>query len=148
AVRRAVHRRQNGGRLRSPVFVAVMPATAPLSVQSASTASAAITVVIPAFNEQDCLAATLRALQAQDYPAGRVEVIVVDNGSTDRTREIAAALGARVLVRPGVTIAALRNAGAAEARGEILAFLDADCVPAPDWARQAAERLSTGSCVT
>ena len=125
-----------------------MPATAPLSVQSASTASAAITVVIPAFNEQDCLAATLRALQAQDYPAGRVEVIVVDNGSTDRTREIAAALGARVLVRPGVTIAALRNAGAAEARGEILAFLDADCVPAPDWARQAAERLSTGSCVT
>src|SRR5690606_8457778 len=65
AVRRAVHRRQNGGRLRSPVFVAVMPATAPLSVQSASTASAAITVVIPAFNEQDCLAATLRALQAQ-----------------------------------------------------------------------------------
>lgn len=123
-----------------------MPATAPLS--SVQSASVAITVVIPAFNEEGCLAVTLRALQAQDYPADRLDVIVVDNGSTDRTREVAAALGALVLVRPGISIAALRNAGAEAARGEVLAFLDADCVAAPDWARQAATRLAAGPCVT
>jgi glycosyltransferase involved in cell wall biosynthesis len=55
-----------------------------------------------------------------------IEVIVVDNGSTDKTAEIAAGCGCRVVREEERIIAAIRNAGAAAARGDILAFVDAD----------------------
>jgi cellulose synthase/poly-beta-1,6-N-acetylglucosamine synthase-like glycosyltransferase len=61
------------------------------------------------------------------------EAIVVDSGSRDRTAELALAAGARVVreERPGA--AAARNAGVGAARGELVAFLDSDCIPLPGW---------------
>ena len=80
-----------------------------------------LSIIIPALNEEKLLPATLAALQ---YEKG-VEIIVVDGQSSDRTREIAAAAGARVLVsKPGR--ARQMNSGAAAARGEILLFLHSD----------------------
>jgi glycosyltransferase involved in cell wall biosynthesis len=73
----------------------------------------------------------------------RFEVIMVDNGSTDRTREIAKLfqdrLNLRVLEKPGVRISALRNLGAQEAQGPIVAFLDADCLAPPEWLERVME---------
>ncbi len=89
-------------------------------------------VVIPALNEERYLADCLRSLARQDF-AGEVEVIVVDNNSTDRTAAIARSFGAVVVheARPGVCWA--RQRGTAFARGEIVVSTDADTVFDPGW---------------
>jgi glycosyltransferase involved in cell wall biosynthesis len=91
-----------------------------------------ISVIIPAFNEEKYLDKTLEAILAQDHPD--FEVIVVDNGSTDRTSEIAGSF-AKVKVlhesRRGTMWACER--GLKEANGEIIVRMDADCVPHRDW---------------
>ncbi len=83
-----------------------------------------VSVIVPAFNAERFLAQTL--LSIRDQIASPGEVIVVDDGSTDATREIARALGATVIARSNGGPSAARNAGSAAARGEYLAFIDAD----------------------
>jgi glycosyltransferase involved in cell wall biosynthesis len=73
------------------------------------------------------------------------EVIVVDDTSTDRTAEIAANLGAKVLKVAHRQIAAARNAGAREARGEILFFVDADTCVNPRALRACVQALQSGA---
>ena len=90
-----------------------------------------ISVVIPALNDAVMLAACLDALAAQTHPAG--EIVVVDNGSTDDTAEVARNGGARVVVEPRRGIMPATAAGFDAATGDILARLDADSVPPPDW---------------
>jgi len=88
-----------------------------------------LSFVIPAHNEEALIAATVRAIRAATDGLTRdLEIIVVDDASTDRTAEIAAAEGARVVPVSVRQIAAARNAGAAVARGEILVFVDADTI--------------------
>ncbi len=91
-----------------------------------------ISVVIPALNEEDNLPACLESLKNQQRP-GAFEVIVVDNGSTDRTSEVAAEHGALVVKCPKRGVAYARQAGAEAARGEIVAQADADTVYPPGW---------------
>ena len=94
----------------------------------------AYSVVIPARNESANIARCLGAIAAAVDGRGDVEVIVADNHSTDDTRDVAAEGGARVVVPPQrVSIAALRNFGAAESRGAIILFLDADMEVPPGW---------------
>ncbi|MCS7173069.1 MAG: glycosyltransferase family 2 protein [Armatimonadetes bacterium] len=95
-------------------------------------------VVIPTYNRANTLRLTLRSVLAQQAEIP-YEVIVVDNNSADRTREVVEELerGAPVPVRyvlePVQGSSAARNAGAAAARGGIVAFLDDDVVAQPDW---------------
>lgn len=89
-------------------------------------------IVVPARNEVGYLAATLGGLQRQDFRGG-FEVIVVDNGSTDQTAEIARAWGARVVVEPRRGVCQAREAGTRAARGEIVISTDADTVHPADW---------------
>jgi len=92
-----------------------------------------ISFVIPALNAGSTLDACLGAIRAA-HPAGtRTEILLIDNGSIDETLSIAQRHGVTVVSAPGLTVAALRNLGARLADGEILAFVDADCVIAPDW---------------
>ena len=89
-----------------------------------------ISLIIPAWNEEAFLPRLLESVEIAQArfaeTGGEVEVIVADNGSTDRTREIAAARGCKVVQVSKRCIAAARNGGAAAASGEILAFVDAD----------------------
>jgi glycosyltransferase involved in cell wall biosynthesis len=96
-----------------------------------------ISVVVPAYNSAGTLAATLQALAAQDLETA-YEVIVVDDGSTDETAQIAERAAPLVsLVRRSRDesrgAGAARNAGVTAARGRWLAFTDADCVPTRRW---------------
>ncbi len=95
-----------------------------------------VSVVVAARNEQPRIAACLRALLAQDYPREAYEVIVVDDGSTDRTAEVAEGFGVTVLRQPHRGAAAAHNLGVVHARGEVVAFTDADCIAARDWLRE------------
>lgn len=93
--------------------------------------------IIPALNEEACIAACIQSIQAQGE--ARYEIIVVDNGSTDRTVEIANQMGCVVVTeqKPGLSHA--RNRGAEIAQGDIICFIDADCMLSKNWL-QAAQR--------
>jgi len=95
-----------------------------------------LSLVVPAFNEAALLPRLLGTVEAARarYARGRdaVEVIVADNGSTDRTADIARAHGCRVAPVEKRVIAAVRNGGAAQACGSMLAFVDADMQVHPD----------------
>ncbi|MDR7416468.1 MAG: glycosyltransferase [Armatimonadota bacterium] len=89
-----------------------------------------ISVVIPAYNCASVLGTTLEHLARQDYPKDAYEVIVVDDGSTDGTPEVASRwadwVQLRYIRQPNAGRAAARNRGAREARWQVLLFLDAD----------------------
>jgi len=89
-----------------------------------------ISVVIPAYNAAHFLPRSLASVFAQTLPPQ--EVIVVDDGSTDGTGEVAAALGARVIRQENRGLAAARNTGIQHATGEWIALLDADDLWAPE----------------
>ncbi|MCU0508718.1 MAG: sugar transferase [Anaerolineae bacterium] len=90
-------------------------------------------VVIPAYQAVETIGACLAALAGQTASPGSFEVIVVDDGSTDGTAEIARAAGVIVARQAHAGAAAARNCGAALAHGEFLLFTDSDCEPVPGW---------------
>jgi glycosyltransferase involved in cell wall biosynthesis len=97
-----------------------------------------VSVVIPAYRAAQTLPAGLAALAAQTYPADRLEIIVVDDGSPDATAAVAEAGGARVLRQANRGPATARNRGALAASGDLVLFTDADCVPTPTWVERMA----------
>jgi glycosyltransferase involved in cell wall biosynthesis len=92
-----------------------------------------ISVIVPARNAAATVPALLRGLEAQTLPSERFEVIMVDNGSSDGTAQVATAGGARVVRESIANRAGARNRGAREASGRYYAFIDADCIPLPGW---------------
>lgn len=92
-----------------------------------------VSIVVPAFNAQQTLAHTIQSLLSQDYP-GEIEVIIVDDGSTDETRRIVQSFSTAKFIRQSnAGPAAARNRGAADSKGEIILFTDSDCVAHRDW---------------
>lgn len=90
-----------------------------------------ISVVIPAFNEQNSIANCLSSLHQQTFLD--FEIIVVDNNSTDKTEEIATQYGARVVREKKQGMIPARERGFKEARADIIARTDADAILPPDW---------------
>jgi glycosyltransferase involved in cell wall biosynthesis len=90
-----------------------------------------VSVIIPVYNSADHLKSCLASLA--QWPAGPLELIVVDDGSTDNSAEVARSFGAKVLSTGGRKgPARARNIGARAARGEILFFIDSDVCVHPD----------------
>ena len=92
-----------------------------------------VSLVIPARNAERWFAECLEGVRALDYPSDKLEVLLVDNNSTDATARLARQAGHEPLpcARPGA--AAARNLAIERARGRIVAFLDSDAVPRADW---------------
>src|SRR3989338_7815520 len=93
-----------------------------------------VSVVVPVYNDNVRLKKALEALERQSYPADRYEVLVVDNASEDDVRSIMSAYPrVKYLFEGKRGPASARNRGVREAKGEIIAFTDSDCIPRPDW---------------
>lgn len=102
--------------------------------------------IIPALNEEECIGACIQSIQAQRGAV--LEIIVVDNGCTDRTAEIARQLDCVVVSEENPGLSHARNAGADAAQGEILCFIDADGVLSSTWldaARRCFAKPNTGA---
>ena len=97
-----------------------------------------VSVIIPVLNEERTIRECLTSLIKMDYPVERREILVVDNGSTDRTAEIIKTFQVRYLWEERRGAAAARNKGIEASKGEILAFTDADCVVTTGWLRELA----------
>lgn len=111
-----------------------------------------VSVVMPVFNKAPFLAASLDSIAAAVRSYGDAELIVVDHGSTDGSRELLQsryADEAKLAEFSGGTIAAVRNHGARLAAGSVLSFIDADCVIPPHYLDRLVEVLAaTGAGAT
>jgi len=101
-----------------------------------------ISIVIPALNEAEFIGICLNSINQITYPAELYEIIVADNGSVDNTQAIAQDRGAKVYDFPCVKIGELRNLGVKESQGQVIAFVDADCIVPKGWIFNALETLS------
>lgn len=108
-----------------------------------------LSVMVVALNEANHLPLLMEHLKALKMPEGwRLETILVDGGSQDRSLEIAKAIGFdECVVLPGATIPVCRNQAIRAARGDALAFLDGDCLPDRDWLEKAVPYLTEGGAV-
>jgi len=94
----------------------------------------AVTVVIPVKNRPEEMKDCLHSLFALDYPRDKVEIIVVDDGSVDTTRDVVRSFPVQLIgFSESRGPAACRNIGAGKAKGEIIAFLDSDCTVQANW---------------
>lgn len=92
-----------------------------------------ISIIIPVKNAEKFIVRSLTSLNNLNYPKDKYEVIISDSDSTDKTRTLAISLGAKVIIAAGMSVCAGRNSGFKVAKGEIIAFSDADCVMDKDW---------------
>lgn len=95
--------------------------------------STKVSVVIPSYNSAKTVPLTIEALLNQSYPAGNLEIIVVDDGSRDDTGEKVKGYPIKYIYQENAGPATARNLGWHAASGEIICFTDADCVPEKDW---------------
>ena len=103
-----------------------------------------ISVVIPVFNAEKYLLDCIEALLGQDFPMEEYEIIMVDNGSTDKSTIIISAYPQiRLLKEVKRGAYAARNLGIRNARGAIIAFTDPDCSPTSDWLRNIYSEMAT-----
>ena len=107
-----------------------------------------VSVIIPVYNDGKRLRLCLQALKQQTYDKNRYEVIVIDNGSdtAENIKEIVSSKGAIALSEKMPGSYAARNKGLTVAKGEAIAFTDADCIPAPDWIEKGIDRLQVENC--
>lgn len=105
-----------------------------------------VTIAMPAYNEEHYIEACIASVQAQDYPRDRIEILVADGRSTDRTREILARLAShdpriRVIDNPDRLQAAGLGEIVKQARGDVIVRMDVHCEYAPDYVRKCIETL-------
>jgi cellulose synthase/poly-beta-1,6-N-acetylglucosamine synthase-like glycosyltransferase len=102
-----------------------------------------VSVVVPVLDDAERVAACLEGLLAQSYPSQDSEIIIIDNGSRDATRDVVRSYAVTLLVEDKYRSPyAARNAGLAAARGEVVALTDATCVAAADWIEQGVRALA------
>ena len=110
-----------------------------------------ISVIVPAYNEEKLLSATLQSIRGAMAGLTRsgweTELVVCDNNSTDRTAELARTAGAHVVFEPLNQIGRARNAGAAGASGDWLVFVDADSHPSEALFADVAGAIQSGRCL-
>lgn len=106
-----------------------------------------ISIVVPALNEEEFIEDCLQSLKNQDY-SKEYEIIVMDNGSEDRTPEIAEEYCDKLFIESDLSLYELRNKGIREADGEIIVQTDADCIAPRNWLKESEKGLENSILVT
>ena len=107
-----------------------------------------VSIIVVVLNMADMIGACLSSLRSLDYPKDKYEVIVVDGGSTDKTVQICQEFDVKLIKETRKGRGTARNVGVANSRGDIIAFIDADCVASIDWLRvhvQNHQEISVGA---
>ena len=108
-----------------------------------------ISVIVPCFNAAGTLERCIEGLLEQQLPNSTIEILVIDNNSRDDTVAIAKRHPTvTLLCEPIQGAYAARNAGLRRAKGEILAFIDPDCVPGSGWLNELTRPFETDSVKT
>ena len=128
------------------VSIHTLPRGAFETTTQQSKAKPLVSVVIPTYNRGALIAQTIESVLAQDLPPESVEIIIVDDGSTDETFDILQRLYSshgqvRLFQTSNGGVAAARNFGVEQARGEFIAFLDHDDLWLPQKLRLQLERI-------
>lgn len=101
-----------------------------------------VSVIIPVYNDSERLQTCLNALENQTYPKSMYEIIVVDNGSDENIESLVNQYSQVTLYFESKRGSyAARNKGLSKAKGDIIAFTDSDCIPAPDWIEKGVANL-------
>lgn len=96
-----------------------------------------ISVIVPVYNEEKNIRFLIERLLCLNYPKNKYEIIIVDNNSEDKTAEIIKEFQVVYLCEKKQSSYAVRNKGIKESKGDILAFIDGDCIPDKDWLKNA-----------
>ncbi len=109
-----------------------------------------VSIIIPAYNEELNIGRCLKSLEGLDYPKDRLEIIVVDDGSKDRTTSIVRQFKNVKLItlEKNSGAAKARNRGIDNAKGDILLFIDADCVANKSFVKEHAKHYPEYDCVS
>lgn len=104
-----------------------------------------LSIIIPIYNEGNCLEDCLLSLKKQSYP--KQEILVVDDGSTDNSIEIAKKFNVKILTQNHKGPGTARNLGASSAKGEILVFVDSDMTFEKDFIKDLTKPIISGSTI-
>ena len=106
-----------------------------------------VSIVVPVYNGESTIQECVESILALSFAAGNVELLLIDNDSTDRTPEILRGFDNRAVVLHEKTRgpAAARNRGLMNAKGDIVAFTDADCIVHRDWLTELIQPLTDDS---
>lgn len=92
-----------------------------------------VAIVIPSYNAARTIGSAIEGCMLQDYPRDKLEIIVVDDGSTDETRDIVTRYPVRYIYQPNAGPAKARNTGWKNSKAEIICVMDSDCIPEKRW---------------
>ena len=106
-----------------------------------------VSVIIPTYNDGNKLKECLKALEKQNFPREKFEIIVVDDGSDDSTTSIIKNHEVQYYYQNNRGPAAARNKGAEMARGDIILFTDSDCIPDKSWVKEMVSSLQCSDIV-
>nr|QNO41820.1 glycosyltransferase AglE [Methanosarcinales archaeon ANME-2c ERB4]QNO42776.1 glycosyltransferase AglE [Methanosarcinales archaeon ANME-2c ERB4] len=96
-----------------------------------------VSVIVPAYNAEKTIKECVESLLNQDFPKDRYEILVVDNNSNDRTKEIVKEYPVKLLEEKKIQSSyAARNKGIQNAKNKILVFIDSDCIATPQWVKE------------
>ena len=101
-----------------------------------------VSVIVPAYNAEKNIATLIESLLDSDYPKELLEIIIVDNNSNDKTKDIVKQYPVILLEEKNIQSSyAARNRGIRKSNGEIIAFIDSDCIATPQWIKEGVKTL-------